>query len=66
MTAIKTEPRYNGTPEEYADSYNKLIKLGYDVEILNTANHIGLEKSMITMAHFRAAANVLAKEIINR
>ena len=66
MTGIETELRYNGTPEEYAADYSKLIKLGYDVEILNTANHIGLEKSMITMAHFRAAANVLAKEIMNR
>ena len=45
-----------GTPEEYAEAYRQMIALGTDLEALNSANHIGLEKKQITMAHFQAAA----------
>lgn len=55
-----------GTPEEYAEAYRQMIALGTDLEALNRANHIGLEKKQITMAHFQAAAKVLAAEILKR
>lgn len=55
-----------GTPEEYAEAYRQMIALGTDLEALNRANHIGPEKKQITMAHFQAAAKVLAAEILKR
>lgn len=55
-----------GTPAEYAAAYTELIKIGTDLEALNRANHEGLEKKLISMAHFQAAAKVLAAEIIKR
>ena len=55
-----------GTPEEYAEAYRQMIALGTDLEALNRANHIGLEMKQITMAHFQAAAKVLAAEILKR
>ena len=55
-----------GTPAEYAAAYKVLIEIGTDIEALNRANHEGLEKKLISMEHFQAAARVLAAEIIKR
>ena len=55
-----------GTPAEYAASYKAMIEIGTDIETLNRANHFGLEKNIITLAHFQAAAKVLAAEILKR
>ncbi len=55
-----------GTPGEYAAAYRKMIQMGTNIEILNRANHIGLEKKQITLAHFKAAARVLANELLKR
>ena len=55
-----------GTPAEYAAAYKALIRMGTDLETLNRANHAGLETKSITMAHFQAAARVLAEEIMKR
>jgi len=53
-----------GTPAEYAAAYRKMLQMGTDIEALNRANHIGLEKKQITFAHFQAAAQVLANELL--
>ena len=55
-----------GTPAEYAAAYKVQIEIGTDLEALNRANHEGLEKKLISMEHFQAAARVLAAEIIKR
>ena len=55
-----------GTPAEYAAAYRKMVQMGTDIGILNRANHIGLEKKHITLAHFQAAARVLADEMLKR
>ena len=55
-----------GTPAEYAAAYKQMIELGNEIDILNRANHEGLEKKLISMEHFQAAARVLAAEIIKR
>lgn len=55
-----------GTPEQYADAFRTMIEIGTDIEILNKANHIGLEKKHISQEHFFAAAEVLAAEILKR
>lgn len=55
-----------GTPEEYAAAYRLLLENGTDLVALNRANHIGLEMKQITIAHFQAAAKVLANEILKR
>lgn len=55
-----------GTPVEYAEAYKHLIGIGADIESLNRANHVGLEKKLISLEHFQEAAKVLAAEIIKR
>ena len=55
-----------GTPSEYADAYRLMIEIGTDIDTLNRANHMGLEKKLITLEHFQAAAKVLAAEILKR
>ena len=55
-----------GTPEQYAEAFKTMLNIGTDLDTLNRANHIGLEKNLITMEHFQAAAKVLAEEILKR
>lgn len=55
-----------GTPAEYAEAFKTLLAIGTDLEALNRANHEGLEKKLISMEHFQAAAQVLAAEILKR
>lgn len=55
-----------GTPAEYAAAFKKAIAGGDDLEKLNQANHIALDRGLITMEHFQAAAKVLAVEILKR
>ena len=55
-----------GTPEQYAESFKTMLKIGADLNTLNTANHFGLENKLISMEHFQAAARVLAEEILKR
>ena len=55
-----------GTPAQYAAAYKQMIESGIDIDILNLANHEGLEKRLISMEHFQAAAKVLADEILKR
>ena len=55
-----------GTPAEYAAAFETMVKLGTDIEILNRANHEGLERKLITMEHFIEAARVLANEVLKR
>lgn len=54
------------SPAEYAEAYRIMLNIGTDLDLLNKANHIGLEKKQITMEHFQAAAKVLAEEILKR
>lgn len=54
------------TAREYADAYRVMLKQGTTPEELNNANHIALEKGMITLELFMAAARVLAETILNR
>ena len=54
------------TPAEYAASFTELLKQGRTVRELSEANHLGREMGLITFAQFRAAARVLAKEILER
>lgn len=54
------------TPAEYAEAFKAMLEIGTDLDLLNKANHVGLEKKQITLAHFQAAARVLAEEILKR
>lgn len=57
----------NFTPEQYAEAFENLLRGGSrTLDNLNDANHLVLEKQEITLEHFRAAARVLAKEILKR
>ena len=53
-------------PAEYADAFRTMLKTGTDLDMLNRANHIALEKKQIGLEHFQAAARVLAEEILKR
>ncbi len=55
-----------GNPAEYAAAFEKMLHTGHGIEELNKANHIALELKQITLAHFQAAAKVLAAEIMKR
>jgi hypothetical protein len=54
------------TARDYADAYRVMLKQGKSPEELNSANHIALERGMITLDLFIAAAKVLAETILNR
>lgn len=55
-----------GTPKEYAAAMKIMIEAGQELETLNRANHAALASGQITLAHFQAAAQVLAAEILKR
>ena len=56
-----------GTPAEYAKATKMMLRTGCATpDELNEANHMALEKKLITLAHFQAAARVLAEEIMRR
>lgn len=55
-----------GTKYHYVKAFEQLLQNGETVEQLNKANHIALEKRLITLDQFQAAAQVLAKEIMKR
>lgn len=55
-----------GNPAQYAEAFKAMLKIGTDLNTLNTANHFGLENNLISMEHFQAAARVLAEEILKR
>lgn len=54
------------TSKDYAAAYKIMLKQGKTADELNAANHIALEKGMITLEQFIAAAQVLAETILNR
>ena len=54
------------TTKDYADAYRVMLKQGKTPEELNQANHIALERKMITLEQFIAAARVLAETILSR
>ena len=54
------------TAREYAGAYRVMLQQGKTAEELNRANHIALERGMITLDQFIAAAKVLAETILNR
>jgi len=54
------------TARDYANAYRVMLKQGKSPEELNNANHIALERGMITLELFMAAAKVLAETIIKR
>ena len=51
--------------ESYALAIEMMIAIK-GVELTNEANHLALERGMITLDHFRAGARILVQEIINR
>ena len=54
------------TTKDYADAYRFMLKQGKSPDELNNANHIALERGMITLDLFMAAAKVLAETILKR
>ena len=54
------------TARDYAEAYRVMLKQGKTPDELNAANHIALERGMITLDLFIAAARVLAKTILER
>ena len=54
------------TTKDYADAYRFMLKQGKTPEELNDANHIALERGMISLELFMAAASVLAETILKR
>ena len=54
------------TAKDYADAYRVMLKQGKTAEELNNANHIALERGMISLELFIAAAKVLAETILSR
>lgn len=54
------------TAKDYAAAYSVMLKQGKTPEELNQANHIALERGMITLEMFMAAAKVLARTILAR
>lgn len=57
---------YNGTPKQWAETFEVMLKAGTSLEDLNAANHKGLETKAIGYEHFKAAAEILKKEILKR
>ena len=55
-----------GSPAQYAEAIRLCLQSGVDLETLNRANHTALENGQISLAHFQAAAQVLATEILRR
>lgn len=55
-----------GSPEEYAEAFRRKLADGETMDALNATNHLALELKTITMEHFKAAAEVLAAEILKR
>ena len=54
------------TARDYAEAYRFMLKQGKSPEELNDANHIALDRGMISLEQFMAAAKVLAETILNR
>ena len=54
------------TARDYANAYRAMLNQGHSAEELNNANHIAMEKGMITLGLFLAAARVLAETILSR
>ena len=56
-----------GTPAEYAKAAKMMLRAGCATpDELNEANHMALEKKLITLAHFQAVAKVLVAEMLKR
>lgn len=50
---------------EYAKAIKEMVNLK-GMEAANTANHLALEKGLITLEQFRQGAQVLAKMVLER
>ena len=63
MTTI--ELALSGSPQDYADAYKALLKDGHEIMRLAQANRRALDLNLISRKHFLAAAEVLAKAMLD-
>ena len=55
-----------GTPQEYAEAFRQELLAGITLDELNDINHDALKRRLIGYEHFKAAAEVLKREILRR